>query len=317
MSEEHDVAAWGAWLQNVARVRTSTLDQYLAVMTQFVTWTRLVADVTDWDEITPEIIESFIVRPRARVDVPSVATQKRDRVVVAQFYKWARQKGIASTDPCFDVPRPKGTNRKPKAIADHVWVKFWSSNLPADDRVWLGLGTFAGLRRREIVSIAPEQVNAERGLIFGLSRKGGNEDVVEYAEMARIIHERLPHLLPDLDTWLAQVAALARFRAGERCLITMDAPATALTQLRSSFTDPLLPDPAVINKQLVRLLKYAGMDERTFSPHAMRHTAATNLLRAGLPIEVVADCLGHSETATTMRYVKTAGRLSEWRGRLS
>jgi site-specific recombinase XerD len=41
--------------------------------------------------------------------------------------------------------------------------------------------------------------------------------------------------------------------------------------------------------------------QRVF-PHLFRHTFITNLLTAGVPIETVADLVGHRSTKMTMKY---------------
>jgi len=45
-----------------------------------------------------------------------------------------------------------------------------------------------------------------------------------------------------------------------------------------------------------RLRKRTGID---FDPHWCRHSAATRMLRDGVPIEVVSTLLGHSSVTTT------------------
>ena len=141
----------------------------------------------------------------------------------------------------------------------------------------------------------------------------GKEDVVEYEQLARVVNDGLPHILPDPDRRIEIVMRFAIGRRGERCLLTMDMPTTDAERLRMSFDDPLLPSPSVINRQLKRVLTRAGLPAMAFSPHALRHTAVTNLLRCGLPIEMVADVVGHGSIDTTRTYVKSSGRLQEWR----
>lgn len=53
--------------------------------------------------------------------------------------------------------------------------------------------------------------------------------------------------------------------------------------------------PAVYDLVL-RLRRNTGID---FDPHWMRHTAATRWLRDGVPVEIVAQLLGHASVATT------------------
>src|SRR5262249_49019914 len=50
-----------------------------------------------------------------------------------------------------------------------------------------------------------------------------------------------------------------------------------------------------------RFRKDAGI-ERHITPHMLRHTVATLLLRNGVDIRVVQEFLGHASIATTQRY---------------
>jgi integrase/recombinase XerD len=47
----------------------------------------------------------------------------------------------------------------------------------------------------------------------------------------------------------------------------------------------------------------AGLKRRIVSPHVFRHTHATVAVEAGIPIQEVADQLGHADLRTTQIYV--------------
>jgi site-specific recombinase XerD len=52
---------------------------------------------------------------------------------------------------------------------------------------------------------------------------------------------------------------------------------------------------------IARLREEAGI-ERHVTPHMLRHTVATLLLRNGVDIRIVQEFLGHASIATTQRY---------------
>jgi len=52
----------------------------------------------------------------------------------------------------------------------------------------------------------------------------------------------------------------------------------------------------------------AGIPKDLRHPHTLRHTRAIEMLRAGVPITVVQDILGHSALSTTAMYLKFSGQ---------
>ena len=51
----------------------------------------------------------------------------------------------------------------------------------------------------------------------------------------------------------------------------------------------------------------AGIPRELSHPHILRHTRAIEMLRAGVPVTVVQDILGHSSLTTTAIYLKISG----------
>ncbi len=56
------------------------------------------------------------------------------------------------------------------------------------------------------------------------------------------------------------------------------------------------------------LSEIAGIPKELAHPHILRHTRAIELLRAGVPITIVQDLLGHSALTTTAIYLKMSGQ---------
>ena len=77
----------------------------------------------------------------------------------------------------------------------------------------------------------------------------------------------------------------------------------------SSRGNPFSAD--AIRKMFKEALREAGLDE-TLSPHAMRHTFATDLLEGGADLRSVQEMLGHSSLSTTQIYTHlSAARLKQ------
>lgn len=56
-----------------------------------------------------------------------------------------------------------------------------------------------------------------------------------------------------------------------------------------------------ISNVIAKVRKDAGI-EKHITPHMLRHTVATLLLRNGVDIRIVQEFLGHASIATTQRY---------------
>ena len=63
--------------------------------------------------------------------------------------------------------------------------------------------------------------------------------------------------------------------------------------------------PDTYTKRFKTLLRACGNIDDSISFHKMRHTAATTMLGAGVPIHIVQAILGHTDIATTKIYAQT------------
>ena len=64
-------------------------------------------------------------------------------------------------------------------------------------------------------------------------------------------------------------------------------------------------------KVFVKYIGKAGLSGKGYTLHCLRHTFATNLLNAGMPIDVLRDLLGHSNLQQTQHYAKLSDRTRE------
>ncbi len=218
------------------------------------------------------------------------------RHVMKHFLPWVGDMDVAAVtrmeiESFVTRKHPTVHNIQPRPIPDEQWRQWWGHDLPDSLRVALGLGFYGGLRRAEMVSLVVGQVTDEAILRF--VRKGGGEHTLPWADMRNALKKRLPHLVDEDDLMLP---ALRRLRSrGD------DAPLLAWASL----------DPGEVNKRVRRWAE--RHDLPPFTPHQLRHSTATNLLRARVPLHLVTSLLNHSSPTITMRYVAAgASQLTEY-----
>jgi integrase len=110
----------------------------------------------------------------------------------------------------------------------------------------------------------------------------------------------LPELVAGWEEWVAQLQWVAAYRSQERFLNPWSTGRTAA-------------DANNLNRRLNRALVAAGLPRFAFSPHQLRHSFATNMLRCDVPIEVIADQMAHANIETTRNYLSTQGMLRRWK----
>ena len=164
-----------------------------------------------------------------------------------------------------------------------------------DGHRWTGLWELAagtGMRRGELLALRWSDVDLDAGVIHV-------ERSVAQVRQERIYgtpknHERRdvaidPHLVTSLRAWRKRQAA-------ER--LAWGAAYVGTENLVVTWEDgrPVLPD--YISNIFGNLTR--GLDVPRLTLHELRHTHATLLLRAGVPVHVVAKRLGHRDPSVTL-----------------
>jgi integrase/recombinase XerD len=281
-----------------------TVYQYAAKLQGFLEW----IEPTPLDAVTIDRIEAWLNRPRqgrAMGALGAPATISKDVSLLRGLYRFAIARDLITRDPTSLLHAPTPKNANPRPIPDGAWVKLWSANLSDEARVVLGLGYFCGLRRHEIAELSAAHVDVPAQRLAGFKRKGGGDDVLDYGELVGVVHDALPALLPGgPETFLRAVKRLARDANGGLILRwNMTAPRTRVKHERP----PDVNDPQLIYKRMRRWLREAGVEDN-LTPHQLRHSFVTNLLRCGVPIHLVSVLANHSSIAVTMRYAKVGGQ---------
>jgi integrase/recombinase XerD len=192
--------------------------------------------------------------------------------------------GLVEEDLSAAVPRLPAWSlvRLPKALpAEHaariVASCDRSTAVGCRDHAILVMLSRMGLRGCEVSRLLLEDLDWRAGEVIVRGKR-------EY-------HERLP-LPVDVGTALVDYLQHARPRTGDRHVF--------LTSTRPHV--PLSEESRIVGQIVLRASKRAGLGR--IGVHRLRHTVATEALRAGAPLEEIASLLRHRDWVTTMGYAK-------------
>lgn len=278
-------------LETIQRRSEQTVRTYRYTLNYWLSW---LGD-KPLAEVRPQDVEQWASRLRRYGKQPAAATMRREIVVVRTFHQWAAERGYGAA-MVLSAHAPSVKYRTPKPITDEVWLQLWRSDLIDSDRMWLGLGYFGGLRRVEMVTLRPQDVNPVEGNMRFV-RKGGSPEPIEYIAMGAWLKGEVP-VYEGFENWCDVLESqwARRIELNANLLWWESIGATAADSERMA-------------RRLRRLLKACGLPGGAFTLHQMRHSCATNLMRAGCPPELIRDALSHSSWDITSHYTKTSGQL--------
>lgn len=252
-----------------------------------------LADYSRWCErndvdalsVTHKELRAYLAElSRARY---ATTTINRRLSAIRGLYSWMSLHGGVSSDAASSVASPKIARVLPKTMTDSEAARLLedcdvSSPAGLRDRAFLELLYASGARISEVSRLDVGSIDFA-GSSVKLFGKGSKERVVPLYELAldwvkRYVHEARPVLLArSKKACNADDAALFISTRGRR----MSADA-----LRFVFE---------------RHVAQAGLDP-ALTPHAMRHTFATELLSGGADLRSVQELLGHESLSTTQIY---------------
>lgn len=196
--------------------------------------------------------------------------------IVRSFCRWLVITNRLVRDPTLTVKGPKRPRRRPRALSVDAVERLLDAC--TDTRTCLAIRLMLdGLRLSEVTGLQTADVDYERRTIH-VYGKGDK-------------HRAVP--------LTAATAAAARLYLAEH-------PATAGPLIRSFHDDRSPITPGRLGIVVTQVMRDAGVKDWNRdgkSPHALRHTAATDTLDAGATVAQVRDLLGHENIATTDLYI--------------
>jgi integrase/recombinase XerD len=180
------------------------------------------------------------------------------------------------------APANKGKKYHPETLTDdevQALLKLCSRRAPTGirNRALLVMLYRGGLRISEALALMPKDLDGNEGTVRVLKAKSNKARTIGLDAGAFAV----------VDRWLD-----VRKKKG----INGRAPLFCTLQgqpIKSAYIRALLP----------RLARKAGIEKRVHA-HGLRHTHAAQLAAEGVPLNVIQAQLGHSNAATTSRYLQ-------------
>lgn len=271
-----------------------TVDEYFLDLRTFFRYIKLekklVPRTTPFDEITIDDITVELVAAVTLTDVYSfmnflsrergLGSSARARKISAirSFYKYLTVKAkVLTENPMQDLDSPRLKKSLPRYLDLDQSIQLLESVVGKNrerDYCILTLFLNCGLRISELIGLNVRDVQGDQLRVLG---KGNKERVVFLNDACRNA----------IDSWLD--VRSARGSADPNALFIS-------SQSRKRISK------SAVEKLVKKHLLEAGLDSSQYSPHKLRHTAATLMLQNGVDVRTLQEVLGHDHLNTTQIY---------------
>ena len=275
------VSDFVSYLAHVRKLSENTVRAYRTDLEAYVAWTR--REGIEPLEVTHRQMRRYLAElTRARYDNRTI---NRHLSAIRMLYRWLIHEGITDKDCAAAIASPKLAKSLPRTMTDEdarALLATCSSDDPVDvrDRAVIELMYATGARISEVSGLDVRDVDFGQGQVrlFG---KGSKERIVPvYPEALRAVRRYLDVSRPAL------AEGRRRGRPTGALFLSTRGSRMSADALRTRFEERVAQ---------------AGLDA-SLTPHAMRHTFATELLSGGADLRSVQELLGHESLSTTQIY---------------
>jgi integrase/recombinase XerD len=255
-----------------------TVETYVAVVARLARHFHAAPDQLSEAQLRDYLLHLTRERKLARSTVTQVLSGRRFFYEQTLGRRWT----------ILDIARPPRDRKLPVVLSrDEVWRVLAAVRTPAY-RVCLTTIYSCGLRLREALDLRVDQVDGDRLLLHVRHGKGGVDRMVP-----------VPHVLLTL--------LRAHWRRHRNPVWMFPAPRRRPPR---PVSDPAVGpiDATVLQRTFIRAVTDSGVVKRAHV-HTLRHSYATHLLEAGVPLALIQEYLGHSSPSTTAIYTHVTREL--------
>lgn len=241
----------------------------------------------DFAKLNKKDIQNYIQKISKSENVSSVS---RCISTLKSFYKFLELNKYTSLNPLTTITNPKTVKKLPKILSEEEIEKLLDINLKTDfdyrNKAMLELMYSSGLRVSELINLNVNDIDLSNASvrIFG---KGSKERIIPLNDYA----------IDALNNYIL-THRRSLFKHGESNYLFLNNHGNKMT--RQGFF-----------KILEKIAKEKGIKSE-LSPHTLRHSFATHLLKHGADLRSIQELLGHSDISTTQIYTHiTSERLQK------
>lgn len=252
------------------------------------------AECLDWYDVDHKVVYAFLSKMQSEKHVIR-SSQARKAASIKALYAYADRMEYLEKNPLRKLraagyrrplPRPVGPIDMEKILEDDSGQKEW---IQTRDKALLEVMYSSGMRISEVLSLNCSDVIDSFGNILPsivITGKGSKERVVFIGSQAR----------QDLKSYLES--------RKELFLLKKTGPGKMDDALFINFQGNRLTRRGAA--YIFKKRKSGILGDEGITPHAMRHSFATDMLNSGADIRLVQEMLGHSNISTTQVYTHVA-----------
>ena len=284
---------WLKWLLNQKNYSPNTISSYSYDYKYFINFVfnHLSASKVSLKELQKLELRdfrswlSFLKTINPNLSAKSLA---RARASIKSFYFYCILIKKIKSSEIYNLANPKLPKNLPRAVSESQIIKVIDI-LKSEKNKFLQLRNTAliyllwgcGLRVSELLSLNNKQIKDNYIIIFGKGKK-----------------ERIVPLLPEIKIKITE------WIEWKYKNFNYDNDALFISRLGKRLS------PRYVQKLIEKLRLQLDLD-KNFTPHALRHSFATQLLMNGVDLRTLQMMLGHSSLSTTQHYLKVTNKFVE------
>ena len=275
------IKRWQNWLTKERLYSAHTLAAYSRDLSIFMKKINPDKNLSLNDLATLEVYDFRRFLSDRAAQYINKSSMGRELSSIKSFYKWLDMNDIAKNPAISVIATPRKPKVLPKALDEEDAFNLLDEAVDMASCAWQGLRDKAilillygcGLRISEALALNVGDITAESEFLR-VRGKGNKERIVPL----------LPIIWQNIEAYLAN--SPYQCNVGEP--LFLGARGERLS-------------PRIVQRQVEKLRGRLGLAD-TLTPHALRHSFATQLLKEGVDLRSIQELLGHSSLITTQRY---------------